>query len=98
MGLRDGQRKDLEALGRELQKRSQAIRSEMNKKVAAMSADYGPESPQAMTMQMMRNNAQSEVIEQQRELANRAVLEILDTAQLTEWVATPKIARVTDRK
>jgi len=98
MNLRAGQRNDLEALGRELQKRSRTIRAEMNKKVAAMSADFGPESPQAMTMQMMRNNAQGEVIEEQRELANRAVLEILDTAQLTEWVATPQIARVTDRK
>ncbi|MEE8105727.1 MAG: hypothetical protein V3T86_09360 [Planctomycetota bacterium] len=98
MNLRPGQRTGLEALGRELQKRSRAIRTEMNKKVQAMGADYGPESPQAMTMQMMRNNAQGEVIEEQRELAHRAVMEILDTTQITEWVATPKIARVTDRK
>ena len=54
-----------------------------------MSGDFGPESPQATTMRMMQQNAQSEVIAAYRSAAHEAIVEVLDPEQVCGWVIAP---------
>ncbi len=89
MSVRPEQDERLKKLGRDIQREAGKIRRLAGKKVGAMSGDFGPESPQAMTMQTMQQNAQSEVIAAYRTAAHDAIVEVLDPEQVSGWVIAP---------
>jgi hypothetical protein len=53
---------------------------------AARGADYGPDSPQMMDMQMEMAGIESDAGRLQRRFSRRIFLELLTPSQVVEWV------------
>ena len=80
----------LKELGDGIGKRTQEIQKETREKVKGLQGEVGAESPQAMTMQMMQQGAQAELVLAYDEAARTAVLEVLEPKQILGWIVTPR--------
>ncbi|MHC4549358.1 MAG: hypothetical protein ACYTEZ_11340 [Planctomycetota bacterium] len=90
MGLMPEQQQRLQALVAGVQKKVQAAHERARGKLAGMEGELGAEAPQAMTMQMMRQDVDTTRILALEEAARTAVLEILDPKQILGWIITPR--------
>mgnify|MGYP007059551772 FL=1 len=80
----------MKELGDGIGKRTQEIQKETREKVKGLQGEVGAESPQAMTMQMMQQGAQAELVLAYDEAARTAVLEVLEPKQILGWIVTPR--------
>ena len=55
-------------------------------------ANLGPDSPQAMTMQMMQRNTGSANFDIVRAAGREALTEVLTVDQVSTWIIAPKLS------
>ncbi|MHC4338815.1 MAG: hypothetical protein ACYSX0_01195 [Planctomycetota bacterium] len=84
------QRKQLEELGRAIARRSADAREKARRERAPLEGEVGPDSPQAMTMRMIRMGAEGSVVTATEEAAHEAVLRILEPGQLRDWIVSAR--------
>jgi len=92
MRVAPAQMASVRAIQRELAQERKRIQQEQKRaKKDLDSAGLGPESPQMMTMTMMQQGARGAVADQHREAGQRLVVEILEPAQVANWVVSPTL-------
>ncbi len=78
-------RKQLRALKKSVQARRKAAYNRVNE-IRKMGADYGPDSPQMMSMMTMMAGATGDADAASREAIGRAFLEVIPEEDTTRWV------------
>lgn len=77
---------------KEIQDQQRVARKLYNDAMGSMrGADLGPDSPQAMTMQMMQRNMAASNFSYVRAGAQRVLLEVLTPEQVANWVVAPVV-------
>jgi hypothetical protein len=90
MGLTPEQKALAQPLVEETTRKVEEARREAEEKVREMAGEVSGESPQAMTMQMMRQGAAGDVHRIVEEAARKGLLEIVDKKQVLGWILSPR--------
>jgi len=86
------QNRAIAQIRKEIQQQQRGSRRDLNNAMGKLrGADLGPDSPQAMTMQMMQRNMGARNLAYVRAGGHRVILEVLTQQQVTNWVVAPKI-------
>ena len=91
MALTPEMRTKVQVLGEQVKQRVQKAQRRAQEKAREMGGEVGSDSPQAMTMQMMQRNSAARNFAIVRKGARRALLEVLTTEQVTNWVVAPVV-------
>ena len=91
---RPGQSAEMEKRRRAVSAEVRTLQRESAAGMRSMSmGEFGPESPQQMTMMMMRRNFEGEVIARRHALVHGALLDVLEPDQIAIWIAAPQTDR-----
>jgi hypothetical protein len=75
--------KEMQGIQRAIQRDSRSAMSKM-----AM-GEFGPESPQQMTMMMTRRNSEGALLEARRAMLHRILLQVYEPRQVAQWIVGP---------
>jgi len=87
MGLSEEQKRELRA---EVEKRVAGIRGRLRTRLGEMEGEVGAEAPQAMSMQMMRQNMTSATVLAAEDVARETILKTLDKRRILGWIILPR--------
>ncbi len=90
MGLTPEQQERGKPLVEETKRKVEEARRKAEEKAREMQGEISGESPQAMTMQMMQQEAAGEAARVVEEAARKALLEIVDKRQVLGWIISPR--------
>jgi hypothetical protein len=90
MGLTPEQQARATPLVEETQRRVDEARKRTEARMQEMQGEVSGESPQAMTMQMMQQEAAGDAARIVEEAARKGLLEILDKKQVLAWILSPR--------
>jgi len=90
MGLTPEQMEIGKPLIEETKRRVEEARHAAEEKVREMTGEISGDSPQAMTMQMMQQEAAGDAARIVEDAARKALLEIVDKRQVLGWILSPK--------
>ncbi|HEX5138180.1 MAG TPA: hypothetical protein VFY93_14485 [Planctomycetota bacterium] len=90
MGLTPEQQERAKPLIEETKRKVDEARRVAEAKVRAMQGEVSGESPQAMTMQMMQQEAAGDAARIVEDAARKGLLEILDKKQVLGWILSPR--------
>jgi len=92
MGLTPEQQERAKPLVEKTKRKVDEARRAAEEKIRAMQGEVSGESPQAMTMQMMQQEAAGDAARIVEEAARKGLLEIVDKKQVLGWILTPRTA------
>jgi hypothetical protein len=88
------QRKKIDAIRKRVQNEQRAARQKIYNAMGQemRKADLGPDSPQAMTMQMMQRNTGAANFDIVRAAGREALTQVLTADQVSGWIIAPKLS------
>ena len=90
IGTRRDQLARLAPFQKEMQAAQKKIQSDSRSAMAGMAmGEFGPESPQQMTMMMTRRGSEGALFETRHEMLHRILLQIYEPRQVAQWIVGP---------
>lgn len=92
MRLRPAQLARVRALQNEARRTRKELKKTHKRDMADLQqAELGPESPQMMMMEMVRQDARGRVAEERRRVGHLLFVEVLDPEQVAAWIVAPSV-------
>ena len=90
IGTRRDQLARLAPFQKEMQVAQRKIQNDSRSAMAGMAmGEFGPESPQQMTMMMTRRGSEGALFQARREMLHRILLQIYEPQQVAQWIVGP---------